>query len=172
MFAAHLQIHPQLHTQHHANPAADTDRQNQSAVVPNPRAGETQSTNGLQLADHIADQANESRNNEALALTSPPLAPLDFSPPPATNGTHTVPPPHAQTSNPAPARIRTASEIASEANAVIWAKHHTSLYELKESVESLLATLWARDTDPRELEGMFEAMREEVKRTRERLVID
>ncbi|KAJ9099196.1 hypothetical protein QFC21_004076 [Naganishia friedmannii] len=176
-----LQIHPQLRTQHqpigpnmHRNTAIN--KQSQLALIPNPAGGLSQSIDGLHvpysstMANDNVDKADGSGNND-VALTSPPLAPLDFSPPRTTSGTHAIPPPHAHSSIAAPARMRTASEIETETRAAIWANHHTSLHELKESVDSLLATLWARDTDPRELEGMFEALSEEVKRTRERLII-
>jgi hypothetical protein len=42
--------------------------------------------------------------------------------------------------------------------------------QIKDDVDSMLATLWARDTDPRELRGMFESLTEEVRRTRGRLL--
>lgn len=179
---AHMRIHPQLQTQHqligsNIHPTLAAGKQNRTAGIPNPGAGQTQLMNGLHppysdtIANHIME-VNESGNIDALALTSPPLASLDLSPTRTANDAHTVAPSHTQSSNAAPARVRTASEIETETRAAIWATHHTSLYELKESVESLLATLWARDTDPRELQGMFDALSEEVKRTRERLVIN
>ncbi|KAJ9116454.1 hypothetical protein QFC22_004896 [Naganishia vaughanmartiniae] len=178
----HLHIHPQLRPQQQSiganiHPTATANNQSHSTGILNPGAGEMQSIDGLHqqhpgmMANHIMHQVDGSGNDDALALTSPPLAPLDFSPPRPSNSTYVVPQPHPQTAIAAPARIRTASEVETESRAAIWTNHHTSLYELKESVESLLATLWARDTDPRELEAMFEALNEEVKRTKERLVV-
>jgi hypothetical protein len=52
----------------------------------------------------------------------------------------------------------------------MWHEHGETMKQIKDDVDSMLATLWARDTDPRELRGMFESLKEEVRRTRGRLL--
>jgi hypothetical protein len=61
---------------------------------------------------------------------------------------------------------------ASEADrrATIWSEHSEAMKQIKDDVDSMLATLWARDTDPRDLQDLFTAMKKEVKQTRLRLL--
>ncbi|KAI5450672.1 hypothetical protein NCC49_002929 [Naganishia albida] len=64
----------------------------------------------------------------------------------------------------------TPETVEADARSAMWHEHGETMKQIKDNVDSLLATLWARDVDPRELRGMFESLREEVGRTRERLL--
>lgn len=64
----------------------------------------------------------------------------------------------------------TPETVEADARSAMWHEHGETMKQIKDNVDSLLATLWARDADPRELRGMFESLREEVGRTRERLL--
>lgn len=63
----------------------------------------------------------------------------------------------------------TPEAIEADARVTIWHEHGETMKQIRDDVDSLLATLWARDTDPRELRGMFDSLKEEVRRTRTRL---
>lgn len=57
-----------------------------------------------------------------------------------------------------------------DARAAIWQEHGETMKQIKDDIDSLLATLWARDTDPRDLHGMFANLKEEVRQTKARLL--
>lgn len=54
--------------------------------------------------------------------------------------------------------------------AAIWQEHGDTIKQIKDDIDSMLATLWAKDTDPRDLQNMFATLKEEVKQTRMRLL--
>lgn len=78
-----------------------------------------------------------------------------------------------QPSHPEPERIEPPPDpVAIEADnrAAMWSEHSDTMKQIKDDVDSMLATLWARDTDPGDLQDMFATMKEEVKQTRMRLL--
>lgn len=60
--------------------------------------------------------------------------------------------------------------IEADNRAAMWSEHSDTMKQIKDDVDSMLATLWARDTDPGDLRDMFATMKEEVKQTRMRLL--
>lgn len=60
--------------------------------------------------------------------------------------------------------------IEADNRAAIWQEHSDTMKQIKDDIDSMLATLWAKDTDPRDLQGMFATLKEEVRQTRMRLL--
>jgi hypothetical protein len=60
--------------------------------------------------------------------------------------------------------------IEADNRAAIWQEHSDTMKQIKDDIDSMLATLWAKDTDPRDLQGMFVTLKEEVRQTRMRLL--